>query len=335
MELASFQWFMSTVAQTLGAVSGIIIAVYVMWIGRMRLVQEDTVSKFKVWYEGYKKGLVDTIITYFLQIAYLKFLKKSIPKEEFDDFEKGQLKAQSSYLHKATYSKKMLPKTYDFLAFFKDDISKEEIEDGKKDRSPLDIPVQVLKELIDLKNSYSKAENKSEVNKEIDDYTSNLNDKKEEFKLEASWKVLTHFKCKDVKEFVDKEIDKTQLEDAREELKSDITIEYEMVYEDLMKTRKHYRNSDKEIRKAQQLWIPLLISFITIIVSLFAMMFDETILDWSSWNFNLGFSLGAWEWDWNISYIVMASAGTALGWYFVFLYRVISPRSKREQKKQA
>ena len=41
MDIETFRWFMSTVAQTLGALTAIVVAVYTMWIQRLRFLQED------------------------------------------------------------------------------------------------------------------------------------------------------------------------------------------------------------------------------------------------------------------------------------------------------
>ena len=45
MDIETFRWFMSTVAQTLGALTAIVMAVYTMWIQRLRFLQEDTKEK--------------------------------------------------------------------------------------------------------------------------------------------------------------------------------------------------------------------------------------------------------------------------------------------------
>lgn len=47
MDIETFRWFMSTVAQTMGALTAIVVAVYVMWIGRLRYLQQDISSKAK------------------------------------------------------------------------------------------------------------------------------------------------------------------------------------------------------------------------------------------------------------------------------------------------
>ncbi|MBD3373306.1 MAG: hypothetical protein GF403_11400 [Candidatus Coatesbacteria bacterium] len=45
MDIETFRWFMSTVAQTMGALTAIVVAVYVMWIERLRFLQEDAKTK--------------------------------------------------------------------------------------------------------------------------------------------------------------------------------------------------------------------------------------------------------------------------------------------------
>jgi|GEM_PF-4168298 len=183
MALETFRWFLSTVAQTLGAVSAIILAAYIMWVQRQRAIQEETSNKALKYIMRVSTKQI-RIIKYFNCSDYLDFLNTNITEEDISKSKEAEL----------------------------DNV--------------------VLSDLLDFRN--------------------------------------------------------------------------------------RFRHASEEIQKSQQLWIPLLLSFVTIIGSLLAMMFDGCIANYAPV-----------AWDWIISGAVMLFAGTALGWYFVFLYRVISPRSKR------
>lgn len=199
MVLDTFRWFMSTVAQTLGAVSAIILAAYIMWMQRMRGIKENTISKAKEW--------------------------------------RASTAQYGNWNH-------------------------------------------------------AKA-------------------------------IMKYFECKNLDEFVEETItSKAKEEGLQHSLGNSRLSEHNRVYKLLFDYHDKYQDASKEIQKSQQLWIPLLLSFITIIGSLAAMMFDGCIVY-------------TWYWGWILTSAVMLFAATALGWYFVFLYRVISPRSKRDREKQA
>ena len=81
MDIETFRWFMSTVAQTLGALTAIVVAVYVMWISRLRYLQQDISSKAKKLFLENELKASEIIIKYkcndYLELFNKKTLNQS------------------------------------------------------------------------------------------------------------------------------------------------------------------------------------------------------------------------------------------------------------------
>jgi len=87
MDIETFRWFMSTVAQTLGALTAIVVAVYVMWISRLRFLQQDISSKAKKLFKEKELEASKILIKYnckdYLELFNKETLDQSNPPSSY------------------------------------------------------------------------------------------------------------------------------------------------------------------------------------------------------------------------------------------------------------